>query len=134
MRHAGVSLEEAERLHDLPAHERLGGQLARLWKFPAALATPIEQHHAIHRLEVRERLVPHLRAITEVVAAADHVSHSCQLTVGAGASPLTAEVHDGEAGSLFERNGLSAAQLQAVRDRTCKQLERSKVFLSLLGG
>jgi len=130
MRTDGVSLEVAERLHGLPPHDRLGSQLARQWKFPASLATPIEQHHSIHRLEVRERLVPHLRTATEIVAAADHLSRACQGSFVAGAIE-----HDDatDIDALFERNGLTATQRDALCDRTRAQLERSKVFLSLLG-
>jgi putative nucleotidyltransferase with HDIG domain len=132
MRRDGISIALAERLHDLPPHDRVGSQLARQWKFPATLATPIEQHHAVHRVEVRERLVPHLRALTEVVAAADHLSRSCQAPFAAAAAELCDEDGEPEAAELFERNGLTASQLAALRDRTCRQLERSKIFLSLL--
>lgn len=133
MRREGISLAEAERRNDLPPHDRVGSQLARQWKFPATLATPIEQHHAIHRIEVRERMVPHLRAITEIVAAADHLSASCHTTLGApGPADLCDEDGEPEARTLFERNGLGEAALAGLRDRTCAQLERSKIFLSLV--
>jgi putative nucleotidyltransferase with HDIG domain len=131
MRSDGVSLEVAERQHGLTPHDRLGSRLARQWKFPASLTTPIEQHHSIHRTEVRERLVPHLRTITEVIAAADHLSLACQ----ASFAP-TAFEEDGAAdvAELFARNGLAISQRDALCDRTRKQLELSKVFLSLLTG
>ena len=82
------------------------------------------------RLEVRERLVPHLRTATEIVAAADHLSRACQGSFVAGAIE-----HDDatDIDALFERNGLTATQRDALCDRTRAQLERSKVFLSLLG-
>ena len=131
MRAEGISLELAERRHGLPPHDRVGSRLARQWKFPASLTTPIEQHHAVHRLDVRDRLVPHLRTITEVVAAADHLSLACQ----ASFAPSCFEEDGAPDGvELFTRNGLAASQRDALCDRTRKQLELSKVFLSLLEG
>jgi len=41
---------------------------------------------------------------------------------------------DGHASGLFERNGFTETQIQALVDKTKTQLERSKVFLSLLDG
>jgi len=129
MRAEGVSLEVAELRHGLAPHDRIGSRLARQWKFPASLATPIEQHHAVHRIEVRERLAPHLRTLTEIIAAADHLSLACQAT----ASPNRFD-EDGEldAAELFGRNGLALSQRDALCDRTRTRLERSKVFLSLV--
>ena len=63
MRTEGVGIGVAERLNGLAPHDRVGSRLARRWKFPASLATPIELHHAIHRIEVRERMSAHLRTI-----------------------------------------------------------------------
>jgi putative nucleotidyltransferase with HDIG domain len=130
MRSEGVSLEVAERQHGLIPHDRIGSQLARQWKFPAALAAPIEHHHQVHRLEIRERMIPHLRTLTEIVAAADHLSLACQ----ASFAPSSFE-EDGEPdiADLFTRNGLAVSQRDALCDRTRAQLERSKVFLSLVG-
>jgi putative nucleotidyltransferase with HDIG domain len=129
MRDDGVSLEVAERQHGLTPHDRVGSRLARQWKFPASLATPIEQHHSIHRAEVRDRMIPHLRTITEIVAAADHLSLACQ----ASFEKATFE-EDGapDIEELFVRNGLAMSQRDGLRDRTRTQLEHSKVFLSLL--
>lgn len=131
MRTDGVSQEVAEKQHGLMPHDRIGSQLAKLWKFPAGLVTPIEQHHSVHRPEVRERLVPHLRTITEIIAAADHLSLACQSAF----ETVTFE-EDGErdATDLFSRNGLGADQQRALVDRTRSQLERSRLFLSLLAG
>ena len=131
VRDEGVSLDIAERRHGLVSHDKIGSLLARQWKFPATLATPIEQHHAIHRSEQRDRIVPHLRTITEVVALADILARECVPTFG--------EVTGGEDGerdatAMIERNGLSDAQRTAVSDRAKRALDRSKIFLSLLDG
>lgn len=129
MRSEGVAQDVAERKHGLMPHDHVGAKLARQWKFPASLAAPIEHHHAIYRTEVRERLGPHLRTITEVVAVADHLALLCQPTF----TNRTFE-EDGEldASELFARNGLALSQRDALCDRTRSQLERSKIFLSLV--
>jgi len=135
MRADRVAIDVAERRHGLTPHDRIGSRLARRWKFPASLATPIEQHHAIHRVEIRERMATRLRTITEIVAVADHLSLTCR----AGAMPLEPFAQFGEDGErdvaeLFARNGLSQAQRDALCDRTRAGLDRSKLFLSLLSG
>jgi HD-like signal output (HDOD) protein len=129
MRSDGVSLEIAERQHGLTPHDRIGSRLARQWKFPATLATPIEQHHSVHRAEVRDRMIPHLRTLTEIVAAADHLSLACQASF---AKATFEEDGEPDVAELFARNGLSISQRDALCDRTRTQLEHSKVFLSLL--
>jgi putative nucleotidyltransferase with HDIG domain len=130
MRADQVAIDVAERRHGLAPHDRIGSRLARRWKFPAALAAPIELHHAIHRIEVRERMSPRLRTLTEIVAAADHLSLACR---AAGLPPF-GEDGERDAVDLFNRNGLSERQRDALCDRTRVRLDRSKVFLSLVGG
>jgi putative nucleotidyltransferase with HDIG domain len=130
VKNEGLTIEAAETKHGLAPHDKIGSRLARQWKFPATLATPIETHHSIHRPEVRDRLGPNLRTITEIVAAADHLSRACTIPF---ADTFPCEDGDAEATELFQRNGLADSQREALCDRTKKQLERSKVFLSLLG-
>lgn len=129
MRSEGVSQDVAERKHGVMPHDRIGSRLARMWKFPAGLATPIEHHHGVHRVEIRERMVPNLRTVTEIVAAADHLSLICQSTF---TGSTFEEDGEADAAELFERNGFAMSQRDSLCDRTRKQLERSKVFLSLL--
>ena len=43
MRAEAISIEEAERRHGLPAHDKIGSRLAKQWRFPASLATPIKR-------------------------------------------------------------------------------------------
>lgn len=131
MKNEGLSMEAAEAKVGLAPHDKIGSRLAKQWKFPATLATPIEQHHNAHRPEIVGKLGPNLRSITEIVAAADHLSRNC---AAAFAEEVTCEDGDQQASVLFERNGLSEAQQTALCDRTKVQLERSKVFLSLLEG
>ncbi len=131
MKQEGVSLHEAECKHGIAPHDRIGSRLARQWRFPATLLAPIEQHHAILRTPVRDRLAPHLRSITEIVAAADAMSVEC--TQSFGGDGLGEDGED-KAHDMFERNGFTAAQRAAVCDRTRRALERSRVFLAVLDG
>ena len=85
-----ISLSEAEARFDLPAHDQIGSRLAKLWRFPATLATPIEQHHAIHRVEVRDRLAPNLRTISEIVCVADVIAERCTGAFVKGAGDVEA--------------------------------------------
>lgn len=125
----GLSIEAAEKLHGLVPHDRLGSRLARHWRFPATLATPIEQHHGIHRVDVRERLGPTLRTITEIVATADHLAHAMAFKAE---EPPLCEADAAELNALCERNGLGEHQRSALISRTKLLLERSNVFLSLV--
>jgi putative nucleotidyltransferase with HDIG domain len=128
-RAGNLSMNVAEQQLGLPSHDRVGAALAKQWRFPAALAVPIEQHHAIHRAAVRGKLAATLRNLTEVVAGADWLAHAAARTFdGRSETP-----DEPEALALFERVGLSAAQRQAVMDRSKLALEKSKIFLSVLG-
>lgn len=130
MKDTGMSMSEAEKLHNLFPHEKLGSRLAKHWKFPATLAMPIELHHDVHRPEIAARMTPTVRAATEIVAAADHVSHACVRAFGGDTG---SEDGDLARPALFDRNGYTETQLTKLHDRTKAELERSKVFLSLLG-
>jgi putative nucleotidyltransferase with HDIG domain len=127
----GITLQEAERRVELAPHDRVGARLAKQWRFPANLAAPIEHHHGIHKPAVRERLAPNLRSITEIVTAADYLAHVCAETFGDTHSMAES---DPETAELLDRNGISGERMQQLRSRTLKQLERSKVFLSVLDG
>jgi putative nucleotidyltransferase with HDIG domain len=127
----GITLQEAERRLNIVPHDRVGARLAKQWRFPANLTTPIEQHHSVHLPGVRERLAPNLRTITEIVNASDYIAHACAAKFGD--TPNLSE-NDPDTLDMLERNGYSGARLDALCDRTLRQLERSKVFLSLLDG
>ncbi|MEZ4365301.1 MAG: HDOD domain-containing protein [Kofleriaceae bacterium] len=127
----GVSMDEAERRVGLPSHDVVGARLARQWRFPPELAAPIEQHHHVHQPGFRARVSPPLRALTEVVAAADLVAHRCALSTDAS---LLDPPLDRAAGDLFERVGFSAARQRELHAKTMRQLEVSKVFLTLVDG
>lgn len=126
----GITLQQAEARFGLAPHDHVGSRLARQWRFPATLTTPIEQHHAILHGSLRERMASNLRTITEIVAAADHLSSTCAQSFSAMATIC----EDGEDDSiaLLERNGLGLDARERLTARTKKELERSKVFLSLI--
>jgi HD-like signal output (HDOD) protein len=128
----GISQEEAERRSGLAPHDRIGAHLAKQWRFPANLATPIEQHHAINRIAVRERLAPNLRSITEIVTAADFIAHETAKEHADDTNVIGAA--EPETNEMLERNGYTGVRLQALCDRTLKALERSKMFISLVEG
>ena len=130
----GIAQEEAERLSGLAPHDRVGAHLAKQWRFPANLATPIEQHHGIHKVGVRERLAPNLRNITEIVSAADFVAHAAAERFDDQPNVIGAERAEPEVNEMLERNGYSGVKLQALCDRTLQQLEKSKMFISIIDG
>ncbi|HEY0253081.1 MAG TPA: hypothetical protein VGC41_16210, partial [Kofleriaceae bacterium] len=101
------------------------------WRFPANLATPIEQHHSIYKPGIGGRLAPNLRTVTEIVCAADFVAHAAAKEYGDKPNIDGAEL---ETNDMLERNGYSGQKLQGLCDRTLKQLEKSKMFLSLVEG
>lgn len=135
MRTEGVSIGDAEKKHGVAPHDHVGMRLAKQWRFPATLATPIEHHHGVHQANVRERLAPNLRTIAEIVAVADAVASRCSEPFEKRGSQPPPDEAGGEEhhSELLERNGMSGAKLEAMCDRTKRELERSKVFLSLLG-
>jgi HD-like signal output (HDOD) protein len=130
----GIAQEEAERRAGIAPHDRVGAHLAKQWWFPANLATPIEQHHSIYKAAVRERLAPNLRTITEIVAAADFVAHTTAKIHGDTPNEIGAGEHEPDNHEMLERNGYSGAKLRALCDRTLEQLEKSKMFLSIMDG
>ncbi len=129
MKSEGIGMHEAEERHELPSHDRVGSLLAKQWRFPVTLATPIERHHTIYKPEVRNRLTQPLRSITEIVACSDYVSQLCASTFGTADG---CEDGDHELAPLLAENGFTGKQLEDLCDRTRRQLEQSKVFLSVL--
>jgi len=126
-----LSIADAEARFGLTSHELVGCALARTWRFPATLAVPIERHHDVHLPSVRARLTPSLRQVTEIVAASDHLADSCAATFGL--PPTRGATRRADVEEQFERLGFASSQEQAVLDRARRQLERSKVFLALVG-
>ncbi len=120
-RDTGVTTAEAERRFDLPPHDVLGSRLARQWRFPATLSTPIEHHHTVHRSDVRDRLAPNLRAIAEIVSIADVVAERVgePFAAGVGSADSNAcgkDTPPAQHAELLERNGMTAVKLDALCD------------------
>jgi putative nucleotidyltransferase with HDIG domain len=130
-REEGISSVEAERRVGLPGHDRVGSDLARRWRLPAALAVPIEAHHAVVRPELRERLVGPHRTAAEVIAVADLISQDVSATagVGEGRRPL-----DPATAALLDALGIGTTDLEALYSKVMAQLERSRPFLQLIEG
>jgi HD-like signal output (HDOD) protein len=129
----GISSVDAEQRLGLPGHDRVGSDLARRWRLPAALSVPIEAHHAVARPEIRERMVAHHRIAAEVIAVSDLIAHDVAVTAGVGAADEP-RVADPLTASLLESLGLGNADLDGLYSRVMLQLERSRAFLTLLEG
>jgi HD-like signal output (HDOD) protein len=130
VRDEGVSSVEAERRVGLPGHDRVGSDLARRWRLPAALAVPIEAHHTVLRPELRERMITPHRVAAEIIAVSDLIARDVAIAAGVEAvrapEPLTT--------SLLEELGIGTSGLESLYSRVMTQLERSRPFLSLLEG
>jgi putative nucleotidyltransferase with HDIG domain len=128
----GIAATRAEEMHGLPSHDALGSKLAKHWKFPASLASPIEHHHGIHRPGVRDRLAPAIRSVTEIVAGADYLSHRCAISTGMAPTAEDGDADAEAAAQLYDHVGVSHAKLDDLYSRTMARLEKSKVFLTLI--
>jgi HD-like signal output (HDOD) protein len=130
----GLSIKDAEERYGLIPHDQVGAALAKAWRFPATLAVPIERHHEIHLPQIRARLTPNLRQATELLATADHLADACAVTFGAHrCGAVTEENGRAELEAMYERVGFTTSAETAVLDRARKHLEKSRVFLAILG-
>lgn len=125
----GMASTDAERKHGLPTHDQIGAKLAKLWHFQPSLAVPIEMHHAIARPGVRDRLPTNLRTATELIAIAEVAAKRCDERA---AGLVQAVAEPDPMIPLLAKLGVAESRLTAIYDRTMKQLELSKIFLSLL--
>jgi len=126
-----LSSTDAEHKLGLPGHDRVGSDLARRWRLPAALSVPIEAHHAVIKPELRERMVGPHRVAAEVIAVSNLIARDVEITTGVQSAqgPRTVEP---EAAALLEALGLGKTDLDSLYSRVMTQLERSRAFLSLL--
>ncbi len=124
----GKLMSEAERSAGLPSHSRVGSRLARKWRFPAELLTPIEHHHSTDDQSVRHRLSKKLVASMDIVACADDLVRSYEIGDGGSPKPESLDlVH-------LDRLGISVAQERMVYTELMRDLELSKAFLELVDG
>lgn len=113
---------------DYTDHDKLGGALARQWRFPALLAAAIEHHHDVLTPAGRGRLPPNIRTLAEVVAVGNALAHATEdQLLGQSGAPMSDELQ-----ALVERQGLSTSAQIRVCDRAKRALETSKIFLSLV--
>lgn len=124
----GISSTDAERRVGLPSHDKVGSDLARRWRLPAALAAPIESHHTVVRPELRERMVASHRVSAEVIAVSDLIARDVAVTTGVE----HARPRDPQMIAMLEELGLGGDELAALYSRVMTQLERSRAFLALL--
>lgn len=131
MRKDGLTASAAEAQLGLLGHDRIGTELARRWRLPAALVVPIECHHTVARPEVRERLPGPHRTATEVIAVANllarHIVPGIDSTIGPPPEDLAAQ-------TLLETLGIGAGMRGQLYARASAQLERSRPFLQVLDG
>lgn len=127
-RDEGLSSAEAERRLGLPSHDRVGSDLARRWRLPAALSVPIEAHHVIAQPQVRALMVGPHRVAAEVIAVSDLIAQDIAVTTGVeGTRPV-----DPATLAMLESIGLGNSDLEALYSRVMAELERSRPFLALL--
>ncbi|HVV83438.1 MAG TPA: HDOD domain-containing protein [Kofleriaceae bacterium] len=130
IRDEGLASVDAEHRVGLPGHDKVGSDLARRWRLPAALSVPIESHHVVVKPELRERMVGPHRVAAEVIAVSDLIAQDVAITVGAdGQRPI-----DPLAKALLETLGIGTTDLESLYSRVMAQLERSRPFLALLDG
>ncbi|MBP6632638.1 MAG: HDOD domain-containing protein [Kofleriaceae bacterium] len=125
----GVPMIEAERRCGLPTHDRLGARLAKQWRFPTSLSSPIELHHDIERPEVRGRLALAQRRPAEAIALSDLLAH--RIAKATGAPTDDGEQPDGVV-AMLEDLGVSERRLEGYRDKTLKALDNSRAFIQLI--
>lgn len=130
-RDEGLTSTEAEQRLGLPGHDRVGSDLARRWRLPAALSVPIEAHHAVTKPELRERMVGPHRVAAEVIAVSNIIARDVAITAGVEADKGGHTIEP-QAAELLLVLGLGKADLDSLYSRVMVQLERSRAFLNLL--
>jgi putative nucleotidyltransferase with HDIG domain len=128
VRGEGLTSVEAERRVGLPSHDRVGSDLARRWRLPAALSVPIEAHHTVMKPELRDRMIGPHRIAAEVIAVSDLIARDVAITAGLE----SVRAPDPTMTALLEELGVGAGDLSALYSRVMAQLERSRPFLALL--
>lgn len=127
-RDEGLASVEAERRHGLPSHDRVGSDLARRWRLPAALSVPIEAHHAVVNAELRQRMIGPHRVAAEVIAVSDLIAQDVSVTAGVDERRAI----DPGAKALLDALGIGNTDLEALYSKVMAQLEKSRPFLQLL--
>jgi putative nucleotidyltransferase with HDIG domain len=123
----GEAMLTSERSHGLPSHDIVGVRLARRWRFPAALAAPIEFHHHDRDTPEQRSAIPGASLpIVDMVAVSDEI---CRMyKIGDGGSPPP----DAPDTSSLARLGLSPMHTLEIYSALMRRLEVSKIFLELV--
>jgi HD-like signal output (HDOD) protein len=107
-----ISLSRAEQLVLGADHAFAGGYLAKKWKLPAALITPITFHHSIG--SIPEELAQHVK-ITAIVAKASQTANKQKLG--------NSRENYVEPDSLHAQLGIAGPDLESIVSRTKSEIK-----------
>jgi HD-like signal output (HDOD) protein len=122
----GIPLRDAEKEAGLPTHDKIGGALAEKWRIPMALRAAIAQHHQAYELRMQS-VAKALQPQVDVVVLADAVCRRWE--IGDGGDHVIPDIDK----ALVDRLGLTVVGLDQVKGEIARLVEKSKVFLDLLG-
>ena len=122
----GRTLRDAEREVGLPTHDKVGGALAERWRIPMALRAAISQHHQAYELRMQS-VAKALQPQVDVVVLANAVCRRWE--IGDGGDQVIPDIDK----ALVDRLGLTVVGLDQVKGEIARLVEKSKVFLDLLG-
>jgi len=122
----GIPLRDAEREMGLPTHDKVGGALAEKWRIPMALRAAIAQHHQSYELRMQS-VAKLLQPQVDVVVLADAICRRWE--IGDSGDQVIPEID----AALVDRLGLTMTSLDQVKGEIARLVEKSKVFLDLLG-
>jgi putative nucleotidyltransferase with HDIG domain len=122
----GLTYAESEREQGVIGHAEIGRRLAEKWRLPETIHAGISYHHKLDPAK-RVTLPRHLHPIADVVALADVLCR--REKIGSGGDEII-PTPDRE---LLERLNLTAISLQKIQDQIPAAIERSRIFLELLG-
>lgn len=122
----GISFHQAEHELGLPSHDLLGRKLAERWRLPGTIVAGIGHHHRLDE-GARALLPRNLRAVPDLVALGDTLARRAQ--IGNAGDDLIGEADP----ALLERLNLSQRALSTIADGLPRALERSRIFLEVLG-
>jgi putative nucleotidyltransferase with HDIG domain len=122
----GITFAESEREQGIVGHADIGRRLAEKWRLPETIHAGISYHHKLDPAR-RVTLPKHLHPIADVVALADVLCR--REKIGSGGD----EIVPAPDRDLLERLNLTTLSLQTIQDAIPAAIERSKIFLELLG-
>ena len=122
----GVRAGLAEPRELFAAGLKVGGALAERWRIPMALRAAISQHHQAYELRMQS-VAKALQPQVDVVVLANAVCRRWE--IGDGGDQVIPDIDK----ALVDRLGLTVVGLDQVKGEIARLVEKSKVFLDLLG-